>query len=62
MEETVIKTKDLLKKYRGRAAVENLNLNIRKGEIYGFQNFKRSWENYNNPYAAWYNYTDIWKN
>lgn len=36
MEETVIKTKDLLKKYRGRAAVENLNLNIRKGEIYGF--------------------------
>lgn len=36
MKETVIETKDLLKKYRGRAAVENLNLNIRKGEIYGF--------------------------
>lgn len=36
MKETVIETKDLLKQYRGRAAVENLNLNIRKGEIYGF--------------------------
>jgi gallidermin-class lantibiotic protection ABC transporter ATP-binding subunit len=36
MKNTVIETKDLLKKYRGRAAVEDLNLNIRKGEIYGF--------------------------
>lgn len=36
MKETVIETKDLIKKYRGRAAVENLNLNIKKGQIYGF--------------------------
>lgn len=36
MRETVIETKDLLKKYRGRAAVNHLNLNIGKGEIYGF--------------------------
>lgn len=36
MRETVIETKDLLKAYRGRAAVENLNLNISKGQIYGF--------------------------
>lgn len=36
MSETIIATKGLLKKYRGRAAVEDLNLNIRKGEIYGF--------------------------
>jgi lantibiotic transport system ATP-binding protein len=36
MSEIIIETKNLLKKYRGRAAVENLNLNIRKGEIYGF--------------------------
>ncbi|MRN55374.1 ABC transporter ATP-binding protein [Paenibacillus monticola] len=36
MKNTVIETKDLWKKYRGRAAVENLNLNISKGEIYGF--------------------------
>ncbi|WP_379158175.1 ABC transporter ATP-binding protein [Paenibacillus sp. sgz5001063] len=36
MKETVIETSDLLKEYRGRAAVEHLNLNIGKGEIYGF--------------------------
>lgn len=36
MTETVIETRDLLKKYRGRPAVENLNLNISKGQIYGF--------------------------
>ncbi|MBW4085311.1 ABC transporter ATP-binding protein [Paenibacillus sp. S150] len=36
MTQTVIETRDLLKEYRGRAAVEHLNLNIAKGEIYGF--------------------------
>ncbi|MGN7763971.1 ABC transporter ATP-binding protein [Paenibacillus sp. 22594] len=36
MKETVIETRDLVKEYRGRAAVEHLNLNIGKGEIYGF--------------------------
>lgn len=36
MNETVIKTSDLRKVYRGRAAVEHLNLNIGRGEIYGF--------------------------
>ncbi|ASA25326.1 ABC transporter ATP-binding protein [Paenibacillus donghaensis] len=35
-ETTIIKTSNLVKRYRGRAAVENLNLNITKGEIYGF--------------------------
>ncbi|AIQ55910.1 ABC transporter ATP-binding protein [Paenibacillus borealis] len=36
MKDTVIQTKELLKEYRGRAAVKELNLNIRQGEIYGF--------------------------
>ncbi|KGE19637.1 ABC transporter ATP-binding protein [Paenibacillus wynnii] len=36
MSETIIETTGLLKKYKGRAAVKDLNLNIRKGEIYGF--------------------------
>ncbi|MDQ0196180.1 ABC transporter ATP-binding protein [Paenibacillus wynnii] len=36
MSETIIETKGLLKNYKGRAAVKDLNLNIRKGEIYGF--------------------------
>jgi ABC-type multidrug transport system ATPase subunit len=36
MKNTVIETKNLLKQYRGRAAVDELNLNIGKGEIYGF--------------------------
>lgn len=36
MKQTVIETRDLLKEYRGRAAVEQLNLNIGKGQIYGF--------------------------
>ncbi|WP_151735652.1 ABC transporter ATP-binding protein ['Paenibacillus yunnanensis' Narsing Rao et al. 2020] len=36
MTETVIRTRDLRKVYRGRAAVEQLNLNIGRGEIYGF--------------------------
>lgn len=36
MKDTVIETRALLKEYRGRAAVKELNLNIRQGEIYGF--------------------------
>lgn len=36
MTQAVIETTNLLKEYRGRAAVEHLNLNIGKGEIYGF--------------------------
>lgn len=36
MNEPVIKTSNLLKVYRGRAAVEQLDLNIGRGEIYGF--------------------------
>ncbi|GIO66673.1 ABC transporter ATP-binding protein [Paenibacillus sp. FSL M7-1455] len=36
MRELVIETKDLNKKYRGRYAVRNLNLEIGRGEIYGF--------------------------
>lgn len=36
MNETVIRAADLRKVYRGRAAVDQLNLNIGKGQIYGF--------------------------
>jgi ABC-2 type transport system ATP-binding protein len=36
MKDIVIETRELLKEYRGRAAVKGLNLNIGKGEIYGF--------------------------
>ncbi|GAB6992148.1 ABC transporter ATP-binding protein [Paenibacillus pini] len=36
MSELVIQTRNLNKKYRGRYAVNNLNLEIAKGEIYGF--------------------------
>ncbi|WP_379128105.1 ABC transporter ATP-binding protein [Paenibacillus sp. sgz500958] len=36
MSVTIIETKGLVKEYRGRAAVEDLNLNIKRGEIYGF--------------------------
>ncbi len=34
--ELIIQTKDLTKKYRGRAAVDHLSLEIAKGDIYGF--------------------------
>ncbi|WP_246590641.1 ABC transporter ATP-binding protein [Paenibacillus sophorae] len=34
--ETVIQTTELVKKYRGRMAVDHLDLSIGKGEIYGF--------------------------
>lgn len=36
MSQWVIETKGLSKRYKGRYAVENLNLQIAKGEIYGF--------------------------
>ncbi|MFD3262149.1 ABC transporter ATP-binding protein [Paenibacillus lentus] len=36
MSEMIIQTKGLTKKYRGRAAVDQLNLEISKGDIYGF--------------------------
>ncbi|AZK45442.1 ABC transporter ATP-binding protein [Paenibacillus lentus] len=36
MNEMIIQTKGLTKKYRGRAAVDQLNLEISKGDIYGF--------------------------
>ncbi|AIQ62135.1 bacitracin ABC transporter ATP-binding protein [Paenibacillus stellifer] len=34
--ETIIQTTELVKAYRGRLAVDHLNLSIGKGEIYGF--------------------------
>ncbi len=34
--ETIIQTTDLVKRYRGRMAVDHLDLSIGKGEIYGF--------------------------
>ncbi|MGZ7445768.1 ABC transporter ATP-binding protein [Paenibacillus sp. TH7-28] len=36
MDELIIQTEGLTKKYRGRAAVDNLSLKIAKGDIYGF--------------------------
>lgn len=36
MKERIIETRELLKLYRGRAAVDELNLNMNRGEIYGF--------------------------
>ncbi|MCM3703858.1 ABC transporter ATP-binding protein [Paenibacillus macerans] len=36
MNELIIQTEGLTKKYRGRAAVDNLSLKIAKGDIYGF--------------------------
>ncbi|MNI27899.1 putative ABC transporter ATP-binding protein YxlF [compost metagenome] len=36
MKELIIQTEELTKKYRGRYAVDHLNLNITKGDIYGF--------------------------
>ncbi|MDU4694179.1 MULTISPECIES: ABC transporter ATP-binding protein [Paenibacillus] len=36
MSEMIIQTEGLTKKYRGRAAVDHLNLEIAKGDIYGF--------------------------
>lgn len=34
--ETIIQTTDLVKRYRGRNAVDHLNLSINQGDIYGF--------------------------
>ncbi|OPJ64231.1 ABC transporter ATP-binding protein [Clostridium oryzae] len=36
MSEYILKIKDLSKKYKGNAVVDNINLSVRKGEIYGF--------------------------
>ncbi|GIO87458.1 ABC transporter ATP-binding protein [Paenibacillus faecis] len=36
MSEMIIQTEDLSKKYKGRYAVDHLNLEIAKGDIYGF--------------------------
>lgn len=35
MEEIILKTADLTKKYQSRAVVDNLNIEIKKGEIFG---------------------------
>lgn len=35
MEELILKTSDLTKKYQSRAVVDNLNIEIHKGEIFG---------------------------
>lgn len=51
MRELVIETKDLNKKYRGRYAVRNLNLEIGRGEIYGFLGERRG-QNDDDPDAA----------
>ena len=35
MEETILKVTDLTKKYNNKVVVDNLNIEIRKGEIFG---------------------------
>ena len=35
MEEIILKTTELTKKYQNRAVVDNLNIEIKKGEIFG---------------------------
>lgn len=35
MEEIILKTKDLTKKYQSKTVVDNLNIEIKKGEIFG---------------------------
>ncbi len=35
MEKIILKTSDLTKKYQGRAVVDNLNIEIHKGEVFG---------------------------
>lgn len=35
MEEIILKTTDLTKKYQGRAVVDNLNIEIKRGEVFG---------------------------
>lgn len=35
MKETILKTKDLTKRYKKQVAVDNVNLEIKKGDIYG---------------------------
>lgn len=35
MEDIILKTKNLTKKYQGRTVVDNLNIEIRRGEIFG---------------------------
>ena len=35
MEEIILKITDLTKKYNNKAVVDNLNLEIRRGEIFG---------------------------
>ena len=35
MNETIMQTRAVTKKYCGRAAVDNIGMNIKKGDIYG---------------------------
>lgn len=34
--ETIIQTHQLCKSYKGAETISNVNMNIKKGEIYGF--------------------------
>lgn len=36
MSEFILRTKNLCKSYSGKLAVDNINLEIKKGQIYGF--------------------------
>ena len=45
--EYAIRTHSLTKKYKGVPVVDNLDINIKKGEIYGFLETKWCRENYN---------------
>ena len=35
MEEIILQTKDLTKKYQNKVVVDNLNIQIKRGEIFG---------------------------
>ena len=35
MNETILQTRSVTKKYSGKAAVDNISMNIKKGDIYG---------------------------
>ena len=35
MSEVILRTKDLMKKYGGHTVVDNLNIEIKRGEIFG---------------------------
>ncbi len=46
MSETLIELRNVVKKYDDVAVVNNLSLEIKKGEIFGFFRSERCWKKY----------------